>query len=248
VSKKENPPVAKVESAPATRADNPPAVQAEIPPIIAVDGPAASGKGTVAAAVAAALNFHYLDSGSFYRVIALRALERGAPLDDAAAIAPLAIELDAVFRPGEILLDGRDVTQAIRSEAVSDAASRVAVHPAVRRAILAGQRSFLRPPGLVADGRDMGTVVFPEARLKVFITASAEERARRRYKQLIAKGNSVTLESLLRDIRERDARDAGRAAAPLELAAEAVILDTTDLTIDAAIDRVLARYRAMTQE
>lgn len=215
----------------------------EIAPVIAIDGPAASGKGTVAAAVASALYFHYLDSGSFYRVIALRALECGAMLDDAAAVAPLAIELDAVFRAGEIRLDGRDVTQAIRGEAVSAAASHVAVHPAVRAAVLAGQRSFLRPPGLVADGRDMGTVVFPEARLKVFITASAEERARRRYKQLIAKGNSVTLESLLRDIRERDARDAGRAAAPLRPAADAVILDTTDLTIDAAIERVLARYR-----
>lgn len=220
----------------------------ENPPVIAVDGPAASGKGTVAAAVASALGFRYLDSGAFYRLIALRALERGAMLDDAAAVAPLAIELDAVFRAGEIRLDGRDVTQAIRSEAVSAAASHVAVHPAVRAAVLAGQRSFLRPPGLVADGRDMGTVVFPDARLKVFITASAEERARRRYKQLIAKGISVTLESLLRDIRERDARDAGRAAAPLKPAADAVILDTTDLTIDAAIDRVLARYRAMTQE
>jgi len=217
----------------------------ENPPVIAVDGPAASGKGTVAAAVASALGFRYLDSGAFYRLIALRALERGAMLDDAAAVAPLAIELDAVFRAGEIRLDGRDVTQAIRSEAVSAAASHVAVHPAVRAAVLAGQRSFLRPPGLVADGRDMGTVVFPDAQLKVFITASAEERARRRYKQLIAKGNSVTLESLLRDIRERDARDAGRAAAPLKPAADAVILDTTDLTIDAAIDRVVARYRAM---
>jgi len=228
-----------------TKVQNPPVANVENAPVIAVDGPAASGKGTVAAAVASALGFHYLDSGSFYRLIALRALERGAMLDDAASVALLAIELDAMFRVGEIRLDGRDVTQAIRSEDVSAAASHVAVHPAVRAAVLAGQRSFLRPPGLVADGRDMGTVVFPEARLKVFITASAEERAQRRYKQLIAKGNSVTLESLLRDIRERDARDAGRAAAPLKPAADAVILDTTDLTIDAAIGRVLARYRAM---
>ena len=215
------------------------------PPVIAIDGPAASGKGTVAAAVASALGFHYLDSGSFYRLVALRALERGTALDDAAAVAPLAIELDAVFRAGEIRMDGRDVTQAIRSEAVAAAASHVAVHRAVRAAVLAGQRSFLRPPGLVADGRDMGTVVFPEARLKVFVTASAEERALRRYKQLIAKGNSVTLEGLLRNIRERDARDAGRAAAPLKPSHDAVILDTTDLTIDAAIDEVLARYRKL---
>lgn len=212
-------------------------------PVIAVDGPAASGKGTVAAGVADALGFHLLDSGSLYRLVALRALETAIPLDAEAKLAPIAAGLDVVFRNGSILLDEHDVTEAIRGQAVSTAASRVAVHPAVRRALLVRQRAFRRPPGLVADGRDMGTVVFPEALVKVFVTASAEERARRRHKQLIEKGISVTLDSLLRDIRERDARDAGRAAAPLKPAADAVILDTTNMTIDAAIRFVLEQYR-----
>ena len=214
------------------------------PPVIAVDGPAASGKGTVAAGVATALGFHYLDSGSLYRLVALKALSTGTGLADAPALARLAADLDVVFRDGTIVLDGQDVTEAIRSEAVSAAASQVAVHPDVRTALFARQKAFLRPPGLVADGRDMGTVVFPEALVKVFVTASVEERARRRYKQLIAKGISVTMESLLRDIRERDARDAGRAAAPLRPAADAVLLDTTAMTIEAAIGRVLGLYRA----
>jgi cytidylate kinase len=149
-----------------------------------------------------------------------------------------------VFDGDRVVLDGEDVAAAIRGEDVSAAASRVAVHPAVRAALHARQRAFRRPPGLVADGRDMGTVVFPDAPVKVYVTASAEERARRRHKQLIEKGISVTLESLLRDIRERDARDAGRAAAPLKPAADAAILDTTNITIDAAIGFVLERYRA----
>jgi cytidylate kinase len=214
--------------------------------VIAVDGPAASGKGTVAAGMAGALGFHYLDSGALYRLVALRALQTGTPLDEAEGLSRLAAQLDVSFRPGAIILDGRDATDAIRTEAVSAAASQVAVHPAVRAALLERQRAFRRPPGLVADGRDMGTVVFPDALVKVFVTASAEERARRRHKQLIAKGISVTMESLVRDIRERDARDAGRAAAPLKPATGAVILDTTDLTIEASIDRVLGLYRAAT--
>ena len=212
-------------------------------PVIAVDGPAASGKGTVAAGVAAALRFHYLDSGSLYRLVALKALTTGSGLADALALAKLADGLDVVFRDGAIVLEGQDVTEAIRSETVSAAASQVAVHPDVRTALYDRQRAFRRPPGLVADGRDMATVVFPEALVKVFVTASVEERARRRYKQLIAKGISVTMESLSRDIRERDARDAGRAAAPLKPAADAVLLDTTEMTIEAAIDRVLGMYR-----
>jgi cytidylate kinase len=212
-------------------------------PVIAVDGPAASGKGTVAAGVARALGFHYLDSGSLYRLVALKALRTGTPLDAAVPLAQLAAGLDAVFQQGGILLDGRDATEAIRTEDVSTAASQVAVHPGVRAALHERQQAFRRPPGLVADGRDMGTVVFPDAGLKVFVTATAEERAQRRYKQLIAKGISVTMESLLREIRERDARDAGRVAAPLKPANDAVTLDTTQLTIEAAIDRVLGLYR-----
>ena len=215
----------------------------EAPIVIAVDGPAASGKGTIAAAVARALGFHYLDSGSLYRLVALKALRTGTPLVEDLALARLAAGLEVSFLHGTIVLDGEDATDAIRAEAVSAAASQVAVHPAVRAALFDRQRAFRRPPGLVADGRDMGTVVFPDALVKVFVTASAEERARRRYKQLIAKGISITMDSLLRDIRERDARDAGRAAAPLKPAADAALMDTTDLTIEAAIDRVLELYR-----
>jgi cytidylate kinase len=214
-------------------------------PVIAVDGPAASGKGTIAAGVATALGFHLLDSGTLYRLVAYKALDAGISLDAKAELAEVARRLDATFVDGQTLLDGRDVAVAIRQEGVSAAASRVAVHPAVRAALLGRQRAFRRVPGLVADGRDMGTVVFPDARLKVFVTASPEERARRRHKQLIEKGISSTLESLLRDIRERDARDAGRAVAPLAAAADAVILDTTDVTIDAAIRFVLDRWLAL---
>lgn len=215
-----------------------------LPVIIAVDGPAASGKGTIAAAVAQALGFHYLDSGALYRLVALKALRTGTGFDDGPALAALARALEVRFDGGSVLLDGADATAAIRAEAVSAGASQVAVHPAVRQALLDRQRAFRRPPGLVADGRDMGTVVFPDARVKAFVTASAGERARRRHKQLIAKGISITMDSLLRDIRERDARDASRAASPLEPAADAVLLDTTNLTIDEAVARVLALYRA----
>ena len=217
----------------------------EVADVIAIDGPAASGKGTVAAGVAGVLGFHYLDSGSLYRLVALKALRSGVAVDDEVALARTAARLDVRFGEGTVILDGQDATDAIRSEAVSAAASHVAVHPTVRAALLDRQRAFRRPPGLVADGRDMGTVVFPDARLKVFVTASAEERALRRHKQLIAKGISVTMESLVRDIRERDTRDAGRAAAPLKPADGAVVLDTTHLTIEAAIDRVLGLYRAL---
>jgi len=213
-------------------------------PVIAVDGPAASGKGTVAAGVARALSFHLLDSGSLYRLVAHQALAEGVGLEDEPGLARIAGALDVAFRGGRILRGGADVTDAIREEAVGVAASRVAVHPAVRTALLDRQRAFRQPPGLVADGRDMGTVVFPEAVLKVFVTATPEERARRRHKQLIEKGISVTLDSLLLELRERDARDAGREAAPLRPAADAVILDTTDMTIAAAIDAVLGMYRA----
>ncbi len=213
-------------------------------PVIAVDGPAASGKGTVALGVARSLAFHLLDSGSLYRLVAHKALAHQVDPDDEPGLAAVAKTLDVAFRDGRILQEGRDVTAAIRAEAVSAAASRVAVHPAVRAALLARQRAFREPPGLVADGRDMGTVVFPDAVLKVFVTATPEERARRRHKQLIEKGISITMESLLREIQERDARDARRTAAPLKPAADAVILDTTQMTIAAAIDSVLGLYRA----
>lgn len=221
-------------------------MSASAAPVIAIDGPAASGKGTIAAGVAAALAFHYLDSGALYRLVALQSLEHAIDAADEAALAATAAALGVRFLSGRIELDGRDVTELIRGEAVSKAASAVSVHAAVRAALLARQRAFRQPPGLVADGRDMGTVVFPDAALKVFLTASAEERARRRYKQLIEKGISVTLEGLLRDIRERDARDASRPVAPLRPAADAVALDTTDLSIAAATDAVLALYAERT--
>jgi len=213
-----------------------------MPPVIAVDGPAASGKGTIAAGVAAALGFHYLDSGALYRLVALQALEHGIDAGDAPALAAAAAALPVAFEGGRTTLEGRDVTDLIRGEAASRMASAVAVHPGVRAALLTRQRAFRQPPGLVADGRDMGTVVFPDAVLKVFLTASAEERARRRHKQLIEKGISITIDSLLRDIRERDARDATRAVAPLAAAPDAVLLDTTDLSIAAATDAVLGHY------
>ena len=215
-------------------------------PVIAIDGPAASGKGTIAAGVAAALGFHLLDSGALYRLVTLAAMDAGVALDDGTRLAGVAAGLPAEFDRVRVRLAGRDVTEAIRGEDVSAGASLVAVHPEVRGALLTRQRGFRRPPGLVADGRDMGTVVFPDAPLKVYLTASAEARAARRHKQLIAKGISITIESLLRELRERDARDSARAAAPLKAAADAVLLDTTDLTPDAAVARVLELYRART--
>ena len=213
------------------------------PVVIAIDGPAASGKGTIAAAVANELGFRYLDSGSLYRLVGLKALRNGIALDDETRLADAAATIEVEFDHGGVTLDGSDATDDIRSESVSAAASQVAVYPAVRRALLSRQQAFRQSPGLVAEGRDMGTVVFPDAPVKVFVTATVEERAKRRHKQLIAKGISVTMEGLLRDIRERDARDASRAAAPLRPADDAVILDTTDLTIDAAIGAVLDLYR-----
>jgi len=214
-------------------------------PVIAIDGPAASGKGTVAKEASRVLDFHYLDSGALYRLVALKALREATPLHDEAAMAATASRLNAVFDNDAIVLDGSEVSAAIRAEAVSEAASRVAALPGVRSALLSRQRGFRWPPGLVAEGRDMGTVVFPDAVLKVFVTASPEERARRRYNQLIEKGNYITIEGLLRDIRERDARDSTRTAAPLKAAPGALILDTTNLTIDAATAFVVGKYRAL---
>jgi cytidylate kinase len=212
-------------------------------PVIAIDGPAASGKGTIAYNVADALGFHYLDSGSLYRLVALRSIERGIAADDAAALAGLTADLDVSFHAGRAMLDGHDVAEALRTEEVSAVASRIAVHPTLRRTLVARQRAFRALPGLVAEGRDMGTVIFPDAGLKVFLTASAEQRARRRHKQLIRKGISVTIDGLLRDIRERDTRDSTRAAAPLAPAPDAVILDTTDLSIAEVTAAVLALHR-----
>jgi cytidylate kinase len=217
---------------------------AEAVPVVAIDGPAASGKGTVARRVADALGFHLLDSGALYRLVAYKALATSTAPDAADALAALAGGLDAHFEAGRIVLDGADVTGALRDEAVSAMASRVAVHPPVRAALLARQRAFRRAPGLVADGRDMGTVVFPDAAVKVFVTASADERAKRRQRQLAETGIDVNIQSLLRDIRERDARDRARAVAPLVPAPGALLVDTTDMTIDESVAAVLGRVRA----
>jgi 3-phosphoshikimate 1-carboxyvinyltransferase len=208
-------------------------------PVIAIDGPSASGKGTVAALVARHLGFHYLDSGSLYRLVALAALRKDVDLDDEPALARLAAALPASFAEGRVCLDGADVTDAIRSEECSAGASRVAALPAVRSALLARQRDYRRPPGLVAEGRDMGSVVFPDAAVKVFLTASVEARAERRYKQLIEKGLPANMNSLLQDLRQRDERDSARSVAPLQKCADAVLLDTTSLTVEQAVAGVL---------
>src|SRR5438552_10306223 len=214
------------------------------PPVIAIDGPAATGKGTVAQGVAQTLGLHYLESGSLYRLVGLEALRNGLSLADESPLAVAAAATNVSFDEQRIRLHGEAVTDALRDEVVGTAASRVAVFPQVRTALVSRQHAFRRPPGLVAEGRDMGTVIFPDAVLKVYVTASVEERAKRRYNQLIEKGNSVTLEGLLRDIRERDARDSTRAAGPLQRAADAIELDTTSMTIDAAIAFVVEQYRA----
>ena len=213
-------------------------------PVIAIDGPTASGKGTVAQRVAAALGWHYLDSGALYRLAALAALRAALPLDDEPALARLAAALPVEFAGDRILLSGDDVTDAIRAEAVGEAASKIAVLGALRVALLERQRAFRIAPGLVADGRDMGSVVFPDARLKVFLTASAEVRAERRYKQLIEKGFSANLDGLLRDLRARDARDAGRSHAPLVAAEGAVVIDSTPLSVDQTVRAVLDQWTA----
>jgi cytidylate kinase len=213
-------------------------------PVIAIDGPSASGKGTIAERVAEKLGFHVLDSGALYRLTALFAMRKGVSLADESAVAALAATLPAEFRAGEVLLAGENVSQAIRAEEVGEGASKVAALPAVREALLARQRAYVEAPGLVADGRDMGTVVFPRAQTKIFLTASAEARAERRYKQLIEKGNSANLADLVRDMRARDERDTQRAVAPLKPAPDALVLDSTRLNIDQVVEAVLEHYRA----
>ena len=213
-------------------------------PVITIDGPSASGKGTVAERVAAALGFHFLDSGALYRLTALSAMQHGVALDDEARVAELAATLPATFRDGAVWLADENVTDAIRAEAVGEGASKVAALPAVRAALLDRQRAYRQAPGLVADGRDMGTVIFPDAPAKVFLTASAEARAERRYKQLIEKGNSASLPALVADMQARDARDTARAVAPLKPAPDALLLDTTQMDIESAVQAVLMHYRS----
>ena len=211
-------------------------------PVIAIDGPSASGKGTVALLVAKKLGFHYLDSGSLYRLVALAAMRSGVDLSDEKNLGEIAANLDAAFIDEEIRLGNEDVSEDIRAEACSNAASRVAAYPLVRSALLVRQREFRKQPGLVADGRDMGSTVFPTAILKIFLTASPETRAQRRHKQLMGKGIDANIATLLQDIRDRDARDTNRSVAPLQLDADASLLDTTSLDIQQAVDSVLKLY------
>jgi cytidylate kinase len=212
-------------------------------PVIAIDGPSASGKGTVAARVAETLGFHYLDSGALYRLVALAALDQGADLDDEAALARIAGAMEVAFRDGRAWLDGRDVTEAMRTEDVSAAASRVAARPAVRAQLLERQRGFCRLPGLVADGRDMGSVVFPRASLKVYLTAGVETRANRRYKQLMEKGMYAKIQDVVEELRRRDERDSSRPVAPLKHYPDAFFLDTTGLSVEAAVQKILGWWR-----
>ncbi|GAB3539028.1 (d)CMP kinase [Noviherbaspirillum agri] len=214
-------------------------------PVITIDGPTASGKGTVAQRVAEHLGFHYLDSGALYRLTALSALRHEVPLTDEHALSKTAEKLPAKFVGDQIWLANENVTLAIRSEEVGNTASRIAALPMVRHALFGLQLGFRTTPGLVADGRDMGTVIFPHATLKVFLTASVEVRAERRYKQLIGKGFSASMNDLLKDLRERDARDSNRAVAPLKPAEDAYLLDTSNMTADEAIAQVLQWYAAV---
>lgn len=215
-------------------------------PVLTIDGPSGSGKGTISRLVAEQLGWRMLDSGALYRAVGYAAGMAGVDLSDAEAVARCAENTRIRFKPAEdggdtrVIVNGHDATDELRTETCGAAASAVAVFPAVREALLDKQRSFRHRPGLVADGRDMGTVIFPDAEHKVFLTASAAERAKRRYKQLKNKGLAVTLASLLREIEARDARDAERKVAPLRPAADAVIIDTTGMPIDAVVDKVLA--------
>ena len=214
------------------------------PGVIAIDGPSASGKGTVAQRVANSLGWHYLDSGALYRLVALAADQRGVSWADEASIGELARMLNVSFKSGSIILDNQVVDDEIRSEHCGKGASTVAAHPRVREALLGRQRAFREFPGLVADGRDMGSVVFPDAAVKIFLTATAEARATRRHKQLKEKGIVATLDALLRDLNERDARDQARSVAPLQQSPDARLLDTTHLSVDEAVGKVLDWYRA----
>lgn len=211
-------------------------------PVITIDGPSASGKGTIAQLVAKKLGFHYLDSGALYRLIALKALQSHANIEDQTLLAHFARNLNASFEDETVSLDGRVVTNEIRSEQCGILASQIAAYPPVREALTERQRAFRQTPGLVTDGRDMGSVIFPDAILKIFLTASAEIRAQRRHKQLIEKGIDANIADLLQDIQKRDDRDSNRSIAPLQQGMDARLLDTTSLTISEAQDTVLSWY------
>lgn len=211
-------------------------------PVIAIDGPSASGKGTVAQRVAENLGYHYLDSGALYRIVALAALERGIDWQSEQEIANLIPHLAIKFEHGEIYLNNDNVSEKIRTEQMGQGASKVAAHPLVRLALVDLQHSFLKEPGLVADGRDMATVIFPDAKTKIFLTASTEVRAERRYKQLINKGIEADYQAILKDLQDRDARDSERSVAPLQQAPDAMLLETSDLNIEQAVNKALEAF------
>nr|WP_294838842.1 (d)CMP kinase [uncultured Methylotenera sp.] len=221
--------------------------QAQHIPVIAIDGPSASGKGTVAQLVAEKLGFAYLDSGALYRVVAFAAHQNNIAWDDAEAVATCAKSLQIKFIHEQVLLNGQDISNEIRTELMGKGASQVAVHAAVRAALVDLQHSFLQAPGLVADGRDMGTVIFPAAPLKIFLTASTEIRAERRYKQLLGKNQPANYDNILQDLQERDARDKGRASAPLVMAEHAILLETDNVSIVDAVNIVLDAYNKVQQ-
>ncbi len=212
-------------------------------PVITIDGPSGSGKGTISQLVAECLGWNLLDSGAIYRVLGLAAERAGISAEQAAELTKLARELNLNFHAGKVLLDNEDISHLIRTEAAGNAASKVAVVPQVRAALLDWQRAYAKAPGLVADGRDMGTVVFPDAKIKIFLTASAEERALRRYKQLKEKGLNANLLSLVSEIQERDDRDQNRSVAPLKAPAAALNIESTSLSIDEVLELVLDRVQ-----
>jgi cytidylate kinase len=216
---------------------------AALPPVIAIDGPSASGKGTVAQGVAKKLGFHYLNSGALYRAVAYAAIDAKADLENESRLAGIAMNLRAKFAGEHVVLNGQDVTDLLSTEKVGEMASRIAALPKVRAALMERQHAFRQRPGLVADGRDMGSVVFPDAVLKIFLTATSEARAARRYKQLMEKGMGATMAALLKEIRERDQRDIQRATAPLKKSADAVLIDTTKQSAAEATAQVLALYK-----
>ena len=213
-------------------------------PVIAIDGPTASGKGTVAQKVAERLGYHYLDSGALYRLVGLASFKQGISTAIEADLIPIAKNLNVIFQGDRVILDGEDVSDQIRQEEMGKRASEVAVHQGVRQALVARQQAFRQEPGLVADGRDMASVIFTDAATKVFLTATAEARADRRYKQLIAKGFSANIQVLLQDLRDRDARDANRSQSPLKAVEGAHHLDTTSMTIEEAVNQVLKWHQA----
>jgi cytidylate kinase len=214
-------------------------------PIIAIDGPTASGKGTVAQAVAKELGFHYLDSGALYRLVGLASKQANVEFSQHQQLAQLSLGLQIEFKENQVLLNQKDVTEAIRTEEMGQRASSVGAIPAVREALFSLQKGFLKPPGLVADGRDMATVIFPEAELKVFLTATPQIRAQRRYKQLIAKGISANIDILTQDLVERDLRDTQRETAPLVQSEDAFLLDTSNQTIEEAVKQIIVWYRTV---